>query len=354
MAFSILFVATQYGSLNIISPLIEACLARYRVGYMGVKQIPNRRLIFNQAILEDDEPVFSSLGSYDLYVTGTSPTSDFEYKIWKYAAERKVKSICLLDSSKYAIDRFRKGGVTFYPDIICVTDDQVKDIVLSVGVEANRVIVAGSPYFDRIGTLKISEIEKHRIKDEMNASTKKIITFCTEYIAQKGEKDRYGYDELSVLDDLAQYISCRGADKFRLAVRVHPNDSKEIYKQYLKSVTDGIEWDIISEDNDRRLFQISDVVIGMTSLILVEAVILGIPAISYQPADTATKIQEYDSMANIELITSKEDLFISMDRDIFNFSMKAGRQVTYRNTHSLEKIMGLIRSSLFKDGGIPA
>ena len=228
------------------------------------------------------------------------------------------------------------------------SDHQVKETLQTIVSEKSIIAVTGSPYFDDIDRFKISDAERLYIRAKRGISNKKLIMFCTEYIAKMDEKERYGFDEISILNDLIRYIDIRGKDRFRLAIRLHPNDSREIYESYMNSMGHDIEWEIIIEDADRKLFQLSDVIVGMTSLILVDAVILGIPSISYQPTNVIIEIMEFRSMANIELAATREELFSFMDNVLLNDGFKKSDRHMYLYANSVEKIMGIIESSVFE------
>ncbi|MBP7506970.1 MAG: hypothetical protein KA807_04050 [Prolixibacteraceae bacterium] len=349
MTPSILFAATQHGSFNLIYPLLEKCLQKYDVGYIGIKKIVHDNLLLNRTIKSEYEDIdVLALDVFDLFLTGTSPTSEIEYNMWKYAKSKGKRSISVLDSSKYAADRFCKRGIMCFPDIICVADHQVKETLQTIVSEKSIIAVTGSPYFDDIDRFKISDAERLYIRAKRGISNKKLIMFCTEYIAKMDEKERYGFDEISILNDLIRYIDIRGKDRFRLAIRLHPNDSREIYESYMNSMGHDIEWEIIIEDADRKLFQLSDVIVGMTSLILVDAVILGIPSISYQPTNVIIEIMEFRSMANIELAATREELFSFMDNVLLNDGFKKSDRHMYLYANSVEKIMGIIESSVFE------
>ncbi len=353
MTPSLLFTATQHGSFNLISPIIGRCSKKYLVGYLGIKKILQDKLDLNRIINEDETIDIPTLDKYDFFVTGTSPSSDVEYDIWKYASSTEKKSMCLLDSSKHLSYRFFKKDAWSFPDLICVADNQVKDALQAFATEKSRIIVTGSPYFDSISALKISDFEKQNIRAVRSITNKKVITFCTEYIAKMGEKERYGFDEISVLDDLVKYIDQSGKNRFRLIIRIHPNDSKEIYEKYIRSINGSVDCEIITDDIDRKLFQISDVVIGMTSLILVEAAIMGISSISYQPSKKITEVMEYRSMANIELAFTRKKLFSLMDGMFFFDDFKKTNQHVYTYANSVDKIMNLIESVLNCCKGMP-
>ena len=145
---NILFVATQFGSFNMLYPLLMECMANYNVGYMGISAITDGRLILNQTIGENDHIPSLVLERFNLVVTGTSHLSEAEYDVWREAAKRNIRSVCVLDSSKGCGDRFVKNGVAAYPDVICVVDEKAVEALIgsrrSCGADSDhRIAIPG-------------------------------------------------------------------------------------------------------------------------------------------------------------------------------------------------------------------
>lgn len=311
---SILFVATEYGSFNVIYPVLKKCCKKYRSGYIGIKDIFENNLVYKDIIVKVNDINYNNFNKFDVFVTGTSMYSNIEYNIWKYARKNSKKSICVLDQCKDYKDRFSRNNRFFFPDIICVMDEKSKETLSSICFDQNRIAVTGSPYLEDVLKNKIDLRKKREIRETLRLYNKKVITFCTEYIAKTKEKEKYGYDELDILKDIIMYIKNRGKDKYKLIVRVHPNDSKTIYEDYLNKIKNIVDFEVITMDSKNKLLQISDVVVGITSTILIEADILGLSIISYQPVKGKKQVYLFNEIIEEKTIISKKNFFKKIDK----------------------------------------
>lgn len=346
MPFNLLFAATQFGSFNVVYPVLNACLGKYNIGYIGIRDITVDNLIQKTIIVEDDMIDYKCLDKFDMFITGTSPSSDIDCNIWEYAYKRNKKSMCILDMSKDYEERFKKNSHYIFPDIICVMDEMDRNIFNRVDTGKSKVIVTGSPYLSDIYKLSISESGKKIIKEDVLGNNIKVITFCTEYIAKRKEKEKYGYDELSILKDIVNYIESRRNDNFKLFIKLHPQDSVLMYEDFLKGINRKIDWEFIIDDPGYKILQVSNVVVGMTSIILTESAILGLNIISYQPVDDMSKIYDRNEAIKENLVTSKDELVKKIDMIFNDKKIKnsySAKNITY---NAIEKIMALIEESL--------
>ena len=206
--------------------------------------------------------------------------------------------------------------------------------------------MTGSPYLSDIHRFYISEYERNVVRKNMLAMGKKVITFCTEYIAKRNEKEKYGYDELSILTDIVNYIESQSSDNFKLLIKLHPNDSASLYEDFLKRINGKIDYELIINDPEYKILQISDVVVGMTSVILTESSILGLNVVSYQPVDDMSKIYDRNEAIKENMVTSKGELIKEID--IILNSKKVKNTYSTKNIpyNAVEKVMALIEESL--------
>lgn len=346
MPFNILFVATQFGSFNVIYPVLNACSDKYNIGYIGIKDIAIDNLIHNKIITEDEVVDYNCLDKFDMFITGTSPSSDIDYNTWEYARKRNKISMCILDMSKDYEERFKKSNRYLFPDIICVMSEGDRDVFRGLDTGRSRIVMTGSPYLSNIYRFSILGDEKNAIKKNMLAIGKKVITFCTEYIAKRNEKEKYGYDEISVLNDIVCYIEKRKNYNFKLFIKLHPNDSASLYEDILKRINRKIDYELIINDPEYKILQISDVVVGMTSVILAESSILGLNVVSYQPVDDMSKIYDRNEAIKENMVTSKGELIKEIDIILNGKKVKNTCSTKNIPDNAVEKIMALIEESL--------
>jgi hypothetical protein len=275
-----MFFAHDPGGCNAVLPLLYAFRERnhdvliYAGGQAAVK-IPEASGLSSDClenILNHEKP--------DFIITGTSSNDFTEKFLWKTAKNFNIPSLAVLDHwCNYGI-RFSKYGlkeissynsdksVDFLPSFICVMDNFAKAEMQNDGIPASIIHPLGNPHF---GTLKNKskdvDIAKIRSKFPQN---KQIVTFASEPY----EED-YGISpERKVLNDIVNILEKR--DDVVIVVKLHPKESINKYKEFPKCVFD-------KEINSIDMIMASDIIISMTSMVLIEAAILGKKIISYQP-----------------------------------------------------------------------
>ncbi len=347
---NILFVATQFGSFNMLYPILMKCMANYGVGYMGISAITGDGLILNRTIGENDHIPSWVLERYNLVVTGTSHLSEVEYDVWREAAKRNIGSVCVLDSSKGCGDRFIKNGSAVYPDVICVVDEKAVEALIDLGAPKERIVVTGSPYLEAVNAFRLSVEEREQQKKVASPEGKKIVTFCTEYLAKSGEAGRYGYDELTILRDLLLYIDQRGPGRFKLLIKLHPNDSAGIYNDFMQGASSAVDWQVVYADTEKKFLQISDVVVGMTSVILTEALMLDLPVVSYQPVTDAGMVHYAVGLQPEFCVTSRDAFFTLLDNKLSPGNRMSDVCVEAPRHGSLNALMKVIDRALPEQG----
>ncbi|MDD5656544.1 MAG: hypothetical protein PHF00_04735 [Elusimicrobia bacterium] len=278
----ILFAAAEHGSANVVLPVLRACADREPTGWVGLIPAQERFLIVNRVARGPRGLSGLPWRRFDLCVTGSSASHGLERAIWRHCRADGIKSLCILDQHKDIAERFGPNRSRLWPDRICVMNVAARRELLRLGVPAKKIVVSGSPYLAAPPDSRISASQRLRLRKALGLKDRKMITFCTEYIAKAGQKARYGYDEHLVLSDLKRVLERTALDPV-VYIRLHPNDSAGEYRRYLREARPGITFRLVHRDPGNQLLQASDLVIGMSSIILVEAARLGLPVISYQP-----------------------------------------------------------------------
>jgi predicted glycosyltransferase len=303
-----LFAASEYGSFNMVYRIMKACSGRYEVGYMGLGPVSDKGLITKESMNGIKKINNEQLKNFDIFVTGSSALSGLEYALWGKARDMGKRSICILDQHKQLKERFTRNGKRILPDTICVMNEDARKSLLKWGVDKDRIIVTGSPYLADIAGYKIGMLQRRTLRKKLLIGNKKVVTFCTEYMVKAGQKSEHGYDEHALLDDILNCLSSLSRYDFKLCIRLHPNDKEKFYKKYAGKTFGNTEVIIAEDDPEYRLLQVSDVVIGMSSIILVAASMLGLPIISYQPAKDKKKIFKYNEIIGRNLVTGRRAL----------------------------------------------
>lgn len=345
----ILFLAHDPGGYDVIHPVVqkliltEPSIAFYCVG-------PTAKL--NPIYAETEERVFEilrnriDLGNISLLVTGTSWGSDFELRAISLCKSDKIKTAAILDYwSNYALRLSDSAQTVIYPDYYVVMDQLAKKEAIDEGVPTSIIQVLGHPGLDRFIKLRTRNAEKsfenkeneqimrngqnkqvkQNVRNEQNKQNEDIfkILFLSQPLSQL-YGDSLGYTERSVLEDCVCAVNsdAKGVDTIgsnssgsnvkgygaydsssfisrQLNVKFHPKDDEALQKDYA---------DIAVQGDLLELLPKYDLVIGMNTMGLLHAVLLGNQAISYQPGLKQPDVCITNQLGLTPLVTSYQDL----------------------------------------------
>ena len=163
----------------------------------------------------------------------------------------------------------------------------------ALGIDRERLVVTGQPFFDYIrktgGRFTARDVEKLR-RELAGDQGGLVFVFASQPIAsihrQNGmAEDYWGYTEKTVLKSV---VACLGkltqelAVKVTLVIRLHPKDEPNAYQDVLTTCPNSIKVVLDRETDSSLLLKAADLVIGMFSMVLLEAAILETHFISVQ------------------------------------------------------------------------
>lgn len=178
-------------------------------------------------------------------VTGTSAKDPTERFLWQAAAALGIPNFAILDSWVNYEIRFSLGENNGYslPTKICVVDDTARKKVFIDGLSEEMLITTGNPYFEILLQKNREEIIKNTINsttlENKNAIT---VLFISEPISkfykENFSSENYlGYTEKTILYDVFKSlnrISKLKKLKIKLLIKLHPQDDKSNYDNFIK------------------------------------------------------------------------------------------------------------------------
>jgi hypothetical protein len=238
-----------------------------------------------------------------------------EKYLWKWSAEKRIPSIAILDQWHNYVMRFSGAGknerLKYLPDYVCVMDEHAKKDMIREDIPKTKIVVTGQPAFDSISQCKKTFLkEKYlKIRKKLGVKDEKMILFVGEALKRE-YGNSLGYTEVTTLRavlDTLKKLTCKNF-KFFLVVKLHPQNKKEDFKDMdFDKYRSKVNMKFIRGELPRRdLVLCSDVVIGMSSVLLVESILLGKPTLSLQinakrdDLLIATRIGAIPLLANIE------------------------------------------------------
>ncbi len=213
----------------------------------------------------------------DLLVTGTGFT-DFEKNLWQMFRTGGVGSLGAIDSWSNFRLRFvlNSDGVTeIQPDAIAVIDDKSRRKIEDGGWYKGPLFIVGQPhletYVPRIRKLK-------RQKNHQPDNTRKLI-FLSEPIEEDYGKERRGLTQFEVAGLMIDGLASAGYEQ-AIEIKRHPRENADKWRAWTTGTGTNV---ILSDRSVDDLLIEADGVIGMTTMSLIEASLVGIPTLSLQP-----------------------------------------------------------------------
>lgn len=305
----LLLFSRDPGGANTIIPLVEPLS---KMGYnvslfgkdMALTKYAEYRLSYDNIIEKINEVSLNNIKSFleknkpDCIISGTSADDFTEKYIWKAARELEIPTIAILDQwinygirfSNYNINEislFERDKIcSFLPNIICAMDEYAKKEMILDGIPEERIVVCGQPYFESLIKNKVEMNQKEKLIQKYGINDDEIlIIFASEPITQAYGVDYFGYTQKTILNNLVIALKDLKENinkKIFLIIRPHPKEDEENYFEYEKNSDNNIKYVIDKESPARILLERANLVCGITSMFLIESVILNKPTLSIQ------------------------------------------------------------------------
>lgn len=297
----ILSCATDAGGARNIGQILSCLTIQSNITLLGARttvpifvELGLDVHLCSEQILKDDEiKRLIAETRANLILVGATRFFSLDRRLVQAAKMLKVTSVVILDEWYYYANRFldSKGEMTCLPDIICCQDQLALSEAVDEGVPEAQLKVTGSPALSALWN-KRELFEKMTPPEPecLRGLVMPRILFLSEtHAADYGEDEHggllgpfLGYTEETVALDLLRALhelneTCSVVEKLHPAA--DPSYVRSIPEFYGSKVT----WKSIVHGPLHELIWHSDLVIGMRSMALVEAALLGKPTVSYQP-----------------------------------------------------------------------
>lgn len=309
----ILFASQDPGGTNVLIPIMKKISDKYHFDVLAkdsaVSIYRHREIPFTDVseivsscdILKMKELIIRY--SPDIVVTGTSSADYFERNIWLVARSIGVKSVAILESwsyyglrfSNYTFennDKYIPGGpFPYLPDKIFVMDEYSKARMIAEGINSDLIEIIGQPFLEELSViyknLNQKELEAYK-QQVVGDSKKKLIIFASDHLKDcflPSGIEYWGYDEESIFYEIYESMieTCDNPEGYVIVIRPHPKEAAG-------------KWDIIAGMAGKKGIQIvidgttkaelviaaADLVVGMWSMLLIEAVLANKRILSVQ------------------------------------------------------------------------
>ncbi len=291
---NILFFSCEPGGAEALIPAIQLTRRqqRFEVSVMayghGLDRFRKKQIdcVEIKPISADDFSILESCAPHLLITSATSlPAIDMTEKyLWQQARQRGIPSLAFVDQwQNYAI-RF-SGNETderlaYLPDWINCIDEIGRVEMVREGFRQESLVAFGHPYLSSfkqdMAVLKPDEL-KRRVGI---AGQRPVALFVSEPIREYYQNQR-GYDQYQGLEYFLSGLTGVPQPP-EIVIKLHPKDDRALFQNLADKHAALSPKFIGGEMSALECLAIADFVYGMTSIMLVEAYVLGKPLISLQ------------------------------------------------------------------------
>ena len=300
----ILIFVQDPGATNYVAPLYADMKSRNMEpifltdglsgGILDSRGIPHEPLIQG-----DSAETIVARYSPRVIVVGTACNPDtFAFRLIQAARVAGIPIVGVVDAAMNPEFRFcgrTSDPLAYAPDWLLVPDSLVRDDFVKLGFPSSNIAICGHPHYDYVRELsqQFEKIEKNELRTRLFPGVKKnqkIIIFVSEAscrIAHLLPEDFKEYTFLGrgsvagrteiILEEFLDTIKILQYRPY-IVLRAHPKDTDNDYDRYREEI------DIISRGGSplEMLFA-ADLVVGMTSMSLLEAALMGRPVLAIIP-----------------------------------------------------------------------
>ncbi|MCC7015699.1 MAG: hypothetical protein IT564_00650 [Rhodospirillales bacterium] len=207
-----------------------------------------------------------------LLLTGASFLDDFERKLWFDARRLRIPSFAVLDSWSNLELRFTPvKGSHEQPDVLGVIDERTRKQITDEGWCRARLFVVGQPHL-----AARTERLKRRRRVRPSGGGKRVM-FFSEPIGEDYGRAARGFTQFEVATLAAEALA--GSPGVVMDVKPHPREAESGWRDWLVRTPNAR----LAVEDTETLLAAADGVLGMTTIVLIEAALVGIPALSLQP-----------------------------------------------------------------------
>lgn len=228
------------------------------------------------------EAVSSSMddigAAFDLAVTGTG-FGDFERLTWPRFRELRVPVLAVVEGWTNLALRFgapQGDGPRekVLPDAVAVVDDATKNRLMAKPWCTIPVHVTGQPHLELISrALRVLRAERHAQRDARPAQ---LVFFSEPIVADYGRTAR-GFDQFTIASTLVDALE-KWPD-VELVIQPHPREDVSAWRDW--RARGEVKADL-SDRTTEALLAEADGVLGMTTMVLLEAYLASVPCLSLQ------------------------------------------------------------------------
>jgi hypothetical protein len=250
-------------------------------------------------------PDFAAL-EIDCVFTGTShPSSSghFEVNCIRKAKHQNIYVVSFIDHWVNFKLRFEGLEQEEFPDEIWVVDQKAKELAISEGLNESCIRIRPNPYHEYLRTeWKPAYHNKEYLDKLLIPKDGFHILFAPDPLSLREGKETVGFTESEAFTDLIEALNSAGSE-VRVIVKCHPLQPEGMFDGDIKT---KIKTFIVREADVLELINVSDLVVGFYSNVLLEAEAIGKMVLRYFPGKNEADLLFHKS--SLKLARNREEL----------------------------------------------
>jgi hypothetical protein len=284
-------------------------------------------------------------------VVGTSGDSNaLSLQVTAECRPLGIPTVGLVDMACNAQDRFRgkeESPLAYAPDYLVVPDKVTEDAYRDLGFPPDKLATLGHPTYDRAFEYKSKHLNlKRQVSDKIRVlflaegwhPFDRTLSLRTKNYTLEGRGES-NWRTAIVLEELLDALDSIPATNVEVVVRPHPKMSARDFERYAGEV-------IVQEGGDPLDAVLNaDVVVGMTSILLGEAAILGCQVLSVLPNLGECEFLPPLINGRVEVVSTREELRLILP-DLLSGHLNTIESGIWQYSAAKENIAGYIASVL--------
>lgn len=215
-------------------------------------------------------------------VVAATGFGEVERAAWQWAGRAGLRSMAAIDSWTHLLRRFEVTGGYDFPDVVAVIDTDTEAAFRAEAKGAVDVAVVGQPHLEAQTERLTAARGEHRFD-----SSAPLVVFFSEPIIEDFGPHARGFDQFQVFELALAALAEAAPPGLRVVVKPHPRETMERWRDLVGKGgrSGGFQVELAAETAE-SLLKTADGVIGMTTMVLLEAHLARIPVLSLQPNRT--------------------------------------------------------------------
>ncbi|MDC3106757.1 hypothetical protein OA512_00370 [SAR86 cluster bacterium] len=311
---SILFAASEVGSVRSLLPLIQECKAKkidFKVTELGNFLENEIKINKNFVYFEEDyDFIKEKLNQHKItkVIFSVNIFDTLPLSIARVSQELNIETFHVLDYwYRYRYRMRMDGKKTFTPTKFFVPDEYAYFEALKEGIPKKIIYISGQPGFSNIlADFKKNNKKKETVFFKNKNKEIKIILFISEPISD--DKEKRGYTEEDSLNIFVNsFRKITDSSSYYIYVMPHPRESIDKLKKTWKNLGGEKFGHVESDFSSFEMLSLADGIVGMSSTFLYKAWLLRFPILSLRPNNIASNSLHYTKRENILSITDDEN-----------------------------------------------